>query len=70
MKKRDPQATTVWLPYVRVADAQAAADAARAAGGKVIREPTEVGVAIVAIIADPTGAPVGVAQLKGQEAQR
>jgi predicted enzyme related to lactoylglutathione lyase len=70
MQKRDPQATTVWLPYVRVADAQAATDAARAAGGKVIREPTEVGVAIVAIIADPTGAPVGVAQLKGQEAQR
>ena len=62
MQKNDPRTTAVWLPYVRVADAKLAADAARAAGGKVLREPADVGGAVVAVIADPTGAPVGVAQ--------
>jgi len=70
MQKRDAQATATWLPYVRVTDAAAAVEKARAAGGKVIRGPVDVGRAIVAIIADPTGAPVGVAQLPDQEAQR
>jgi predicted enzyme related to lactoylglutathione lyase len=62
MQKNDPGTSAVWLPYVRVADARLAADAARAAGGKVLREPVDVGGAVVAVIADPTGAPVGVAQ--------
>jgi uncharacterized protein len=62
MQKNDPGTSAVWLPYVRVADARLAADAARAAGGKVLREPVDVGGAIVAVIADPTGAPFGVAQ--------
>jgi predicted enzyme related to lactoylglutathione lyase len=63
MQKNDPGTSAVWLPYVRVADARLAANAARAAGGKVLREPVDVGGAIVAVIADPTGAPFGVAQL-------
>jgi len=54
---------------VRVADAGATVEQARAAGGRVIRTPVNVGPAIVAIITDPTGAPVGVAQLPGREAQ-
>jgi hypothetical protein len=62
MLKNDSATSAVWLPYVRVADAKIAADAARAAGGKVLREPVDVGGAIVAVIADPTGAPFGVAQ--------
>lgn len=66
MQKQNPRTTTVWLPYVRVADARAVAEKARAAGGKVVLEPTSLQQAIVAIIADPTGAPVGVAQLTGQ----
>ena len=37
------RATPAWLPYLRVADAQAATDKARAAGGKVIREPVTLG---------------------------
>jgi uncharacterized protein len=69
-QKHDKQATTTWLPYLRVADAKAATDKARAAGGKVIREPVALGRVIVAIIADPTGAPVGIAQLPDQEAQK
>jgi hypothetical protein len=70
MQKHDPRVSAVWLPYLRVADAKATADKARAAGGKVLREPVSMGRAIVAIIADPTGAPVGIAQLFDTEAQR
>ena len=69
-EKKDPRVASVWLPYLRVADAQAATDKARAAGGTVVREPVDLGQVIVAIIADPTGAPVGVAQLLGAEAQQ
>lgn len=70
MQKHDARVSAVWLPYLRVANAKAAADRARAAGGKVVREPVDLGRVIVAIIADPTGAPVGVAQLVETEAQR
>jgi predicted enzyme related to lactoylglutathione lyase len=70
MKKSDARETSVWLPYLRVADVAAAISKARAAGGKIIREPVSLGRAIVAIIADPTGAPVGIAQLLDEEAQR
>jgi hypothetical protein len=70
MQKNDVRDTAVWLPYLRVADAKAATDKARAAGGKVLREPVTLGRVTVAIIADPTGAPVGVAQLPAQEAQQ
>lgn len=70
MQKKDARDSSVWLPYLRVADAAATVSKARAAGGKVIREPVSLGPAIVAIIADPTGAPVGIAQLPDQEAQR
>lgn len=70
MEKKDPRVSSVWLPYLRVADAQAATDKARAAGGTIVREPVNLGQVIVAIIADPTGAPVGVAQLLAAEAQR
>ena len=70
MQKNDTRTSAVWLPYVRVMDAKLAAEAARAAGGKVLREPADVGGAVVAVIADPTGAPVGVAQLADTEARR
>jgi predicted enzyme related to lactoylglutathione lyase len=60
-------ATATWLPYVRVADARMAAEAARRAGGRVLMEPTQWERALVAIVADPTGAPIGVAELLEQE---
>jgi hypothetical protein len=69
MLKKDAGTSPAWLPYVRVADAQAATERARASGGRVFREPVDIGRAIVAIIVDPTGAPVGVAQLKDREVQ-
>ncbi len=67
MRLNDERATPVWLPYVRVADAQAVAGKALAAGGKVLREPVAIGRAVVAVIADPTGAPVGVAQFDTED---
>ena len=66
MRLNDERATPVWLPYVRVEDAKATAAAARAAGGKVLREPVSMGRAVVAVIADPTGAPVGIAQIDAE----
>ena len=69
VRNRDPKTTSVWLPYVRVADAKQAADAARAAGGRVIYEPAPLGRTVVGIIADPTGAPVGIVALAATETQ-
>jgi len=37
-----------------------------AAGGKVLIEPVSLERATVAVIADPTGAPIGIAQLNSQ----
>ncbi len=63
MQKQDSRITSVWLPYLRVADAAKTAEAAKVAGGKVLYTPVPLGRAIVGIVADPTGAPVGIAQL-------
>jgi predicted enzyme related to lactoylglutathione lyase len=67
MQKRDARETSLWLPYVRVADAQATVARTRAAGGRVLHEPVTVGRAVAAVIADPTGAPVGIVQLSDGE---
>ena len=64
MPRRDGQSGATWLPYVRVSDAARALEAARAGGGKVIFGPAEVGRASVGIVADPTGAPIGIVQLR------
>jgi predicted enzyme related to lactoylglutathione lyase len=71
MQKRDPGTTSVWLPYVRVVDAKKTALTAREAGGRIIYEPAPLGAAVVGIVADPTGAPVGIVQVPdSQEARR
>ena len=50
-----------WLPYVRVADASAAAAKAVALGGRVVFEPREnVRNGSLAIVIDPTGAPLAL----------
>lgn len=69
MRKHDPKSSSTWLPYLRVADIGAATAAARAAGGKVLLEPVALHSATVAIIADPTGAPVGIVQVTPTEAK-
>ncbi len=69
MQKQNKNTSSTWLPYIRVADATASAEAAKAAGGKVLLEPLAMNRATVAIIADPTGAPVGIVQVPAREAQ-
>lgn len=69
MEKRAERATPTWLPYVLVTDVASAVASARAAGGKILLEPVELKRAKVAIVADPTGAPVGLAEMSGKESQ-
>jgi predicted enzyme related to lactoylglutathione lyase len=49
-----------WLPYVSVADVDASADRARAAGGEVVVAPLDVRLGRVAAIVDPEGAAIGL----------
>jgi hypothetical protein len=69
MRKHDERSSAVWLPYIRVADVQKTVELARAAGGKVLVKPVPLNHSIAGIIADPTGAPVGIVQLPTGEAQ-
>ncbi|MGB7905339.1 MAG: VOC family protein [Steroidobacteraceae bacterium] len=69
MQKQSKKTSSTWLPYIRVADATASAEAARTAGGKVLLQPLAMNRVTVAIIADPTGAPVGIVQVSAPEAQ-
>jgi predicted enzyme related to lactoylglutathione lyase len=69
MRKRSADVSSTWLPYLRVADAAEAAVKAGAAGGKVLLQPMAVGRYTVAIVADPTGAPVGIVQVPAEETQ-
>jgi predicted enzyme related to lactoylglutathione lyase len=69
MQKPGPETTSTWLPYIRVADVDASVDKATAAGGKVLLRPLKMNIATVAIVADPTGAPVGIVQVPAHEAQ-
>jgi hypothetical protein len=69
MAKRSKEASATWLPYIRVADIKSSIDKTQSAGGKVLLQPVAMNLATVAIIADPTGAPVGIVQLSAQEVQ-
>jgi predicted enzyme related to lactoylglutathione lyase len=53
---------TAWLPYVRVQSVVDTVARARAAGGRIVLEPTRAHGTNVALIEDPTGAPVAVAE--------
>jgi uncharacterized protein len=54
-----------WLAYVRVSSASKAADAAKAAGGRVINGPHQVpGGSWIAQLADPQGAAIAVNQMQ------
>jgi uncharacterized protein len=69
MQKGSKKSSSTWLPYIRVTDAHASAAIAKAAGGTVLMEPITMNRATVAIIADPTGAPVGIVQVPAPEGQ-
>ena len=53
---------TTWVPYIRVKSVADTVDKARAAGGAVVIEPTAAHGTSVALLLDPTGAPVAVAE--------
>jgi hypothetical protein len=61
MKHPMPGAPSTWLAYVLVDDIGAATEKARALGGTVVKEVTEVmGAGQFSIIMDPTGAVLGL----------
>jgi hypothetical protein len=53
-----------WLSYMAVADVDKTVDLVRSDGGKVFVEPRNLPIARVAAVADPQGAPLGLAQLR------
>jgi predicted enzyme related to lactoylglutathione lyase len=53
-----------WLSYMAVADVDKTLDLVRSSGGKVLVEPRDLPAARAAVIADPQGAPLGLAQLR------
>jgi predicted enzyme related to lactoylglutathione lyase len=61
LKSPMPNAPSAWLAYVQVADLDAATKKAKALGGTVMKDVTEVmGMGWLAIIVDPTGAMLGL----------
>jgi uncharacterized protein len=63
MKHPMPGAPSMWLPYVLVDDIKASTQKAKDAGATIIRDVTEVmGMGSLSIIADPTGATLGLWQ--------
>ena len=53
---------SAWVPYVRVASVAETVARARAAGGRIVIEPTAARGTTVALLVDPTGAPVAIAE--------
>ena len=67
MKHPMPGAPSHWLPYVGVSDIRAATDKAKSLGANVIRDVTPVmDEGSLSIIADPTGAMLGLWQPKAK----
>jgi len=64
-----PSLPTAWLPYLRVDDVKAAAAQVVQAGGRVVLAPDpSVREGRVALVVDPAGAPIGLAQLPSKDA--
>jgi uncharacterized protein len=60
-----PGAPSSWLAYVNVDDIKAATEKAKSLGGKVVQDVTPVAeMGWMSIIADPTGASLGLWQAK------
>ena len=61
MRSTQPQAPSMWLPYVAVADCDATAAAAKRLGGQVLSAPADIpGVGRFAVLADTVGAAIAV----------
>ncbi len=59
-----PNAGPQWLSYMSVADVDKSVAFVQAERGTVLVEPRELPIARVAIVTDPEGAPLGLAQLR------
>jgi predicted enzyme related to lactoylglutathione lyase len=59
-----PDAGPQWVSFMAVANVDETAMLVRAQGGRILVEPRDLPVARAAIVADPQGAPLGVAELK------
>jgi len=65
MKHPIPGAPSAWLAYVLVDDIRAATDKARALGGQVMKDVTEIpGIGWFSVITDPTGATLALWKAK------
>jgi predicted enzyme related to lactoylglutathione lyase len=61
-----PDAPSMWLPYVAVADCDATASRSKALGGKVLMEPSDIpNIGRYAIAEDPLGAAIAFIRLAG-----
>ena len=65
MKNPIPGAASAWMPYVLVDDIKAATAKAKSLGANVMKDATEVmGAGTFSVITDPTGAMIGLWQVK------
>jgi predicted enzyme related to lactoylglutathione lyase len=65
MKHPMPGQPSIWIPYIQVEDLAGDTAKAKALGGTVIRDVTEIpGMGSFSIILDPTGAAIGLWQAK------
>ena len=56
-----PGQPSIWIPYISVEDLAASTAKAKALGGKVIKDVTEIpGMGSFSIVLDPTGAAIGL----------
>jgi predicted enzyme related to lactoylglutathione lyase len=63
MKMPDPQAPTLWCPYVAVADCDVTLARARTLGAQVMMDATDIpGVGRMGVLLDPLGASIAVLQ--------
>jgi predicted enzyme related to lactoylglutathione lyase len=60
-----PDASSQWLCFMAVADVDKTVALAQSDGGKVLVEPRDLPLARAAVVADPQGAPLGLAQMRG-----
>jgi predicted enzyme related to lactoylglutathione lyase len=69
--KLDQKYPTTWVPYLRVKSVADTVASAAAAGAKIVMQPARMHGTRIAIIVDPTGAPVALAEwpASGEEAK-
>lgn len=53
-----------WISYLAVADINASVEVVKGEGGRVLAEPRDLPLARAAVVTDPQGAPLGLAQLR------